>query len=283
MPRIQWNAAGERFFEAGVSHGVLYIDALVAESEASVMTTQDGDELTTEDGLLLETGGEELGAGGVPWNGLVSVAENPEAGQVTPYFIDGIKYLNHVSLEEFKATIEAFTYPEEFSWCDGTHHVGNGLYVTQQQKRSFGLTYRTGVGNDTEGINHGYKIHIVYNATASPTERANTTISDQPEPFNFSWEITTKAPDFKGFKPTAHFVIDSRKTPERLIRAIEDILYGSPTSMPRLPHVDELLFMFDEFELMIYDAGYLVEQYFAFIDAGEIPEPYSETLDAGGP
>jgi hypothetical protein len=249
MSQISWNPIGQRFFETGIDRGVLFVEGL----------------------------------DGVPWNGLISVSESPDAGDVTPYYVDGIKYLNHVALEEFKATIQAFTYPEEFSSCDGTHHVDNGLFVTQQRKRSFGLSYRTRVGNDTEGVNHAYKLHIVYNATASPTDRANQTLGGEVEPDNFSWEITTKPPDFKGWKPTAHFVIDSRKTPEILLSNIEDILYGSYKGPARLPEVDELLFLFSEFEENVYDAGTLVEEYFATIDAGVIPEAQTETLDGGGP
>ncbi len=251
MTRLMWNAAGERIFEAGVDRGVLYIEGEV----------------------------------GVPWNGLISVSESPSGGKVTPYYIDGIKYFNHVSLEEFEAAIEAYTYPEEFAECDGTKLVKNGLFATQQRKKSFGLAYRTKVGNDNDGIDHGYKLHVVYNATAEPTNRSNNTISDSVEPFNFNWSIFTKPSVFTGYKPTAHFVIDSRTTPPTLLGQIENILYGSDVDglTSRLPSADELLYIFDSHESGFIDAGTLVEPYYNTIDAGIIPEAQTDTFDAGGP
>jgi hypothetical protein len=249
MARLTWNAVGERTFEAGVDRGVLYVE----------------------------------GSDGVPWNGLVSVSESPDGGSVTPYYIDGIKYLNHVVLEEFKATIEAFTYPREFEACDGTKPIGSGLFATQQTKTPFGLSYRVGVGNDIKGIDYAYRIHLVYNATAAPSERANNTIGMEVEPANFSWEVVTKPPVVAGYKPTSHFVLDSRDVPPPLLRSVEDILYGSYTTSPRLPSVTELLFLFSGYETSGYDAGTLVEEYFSTVDAGVIPAAQTETIDPGGP
>lgn len=294
MARCSWNAIGERHFEVGVDRGVLYVDVTdrtpnappIIEGDA-VLATQEDDELVTESGNLLALEGffTYTGARGIPWNGLISVTENPDGGQVTPYYIDGIKYLNYVALEEFKATIEAFTYPDEFMLCDGTAVLGQGLFVTQQPKRPFGLTYRTRIGNDVSGVDYAYKIHIVYNATALPTDRANVSISEQIEPSSFSWEIVTKPISTVGYlyKPSAHFVVDTRHTPEPLLRQIEDILYGCKTNDPRLPSVEELIFLFGDFEEHVYDAGTLIEQYFNFIDAGVIPSSQTATIDSGGP
>lgn len=249
MARIKWNEIGERFFEAGVDHGVLYVK------------------------------GEE----GVPWNGLIAVSEAPSGGEVTPYYVDGIKYLNHVAMEEFEATIEAYTYPDEFSQCEGATLVKNGLFATQQPKKSFGLAYRTMVGNDVDGADHAYKIHLVYNATAIATERPNNTIGDLVEPSNFGWEIVTKPPEFTGFRPTAHFVIDSRKVPGDLIELIENILYGTADTNPRLPSAPELLFIFEEYDPSVFDAGLVGQDYFNTFDGGIVPEPQTTTIDAGGP
>lgn len=249
MSRITWNDVGERIFEAGVDRGVLYLK----------------------------------NADGVPWNGLISVSESPTGGEVTPYYIDGIKYLNHVASEEFEATIEAYTYPEEFAECDGSMSVKNGLYAAQQPKKSFGLAYRTKVGNDVKGADYAYKIHLVYNATASPTDRLNATIGDTTEPFNFSWHVVTKPPNVAGVKPTANFVIDSREMPSELRRTIEDILYGSEEAEPRLPSVPELLYLFSEYEASVFDAGFVGQEYYLTFDGGYIPEEQSDTVDAGGP
>lgn len=234
MTKLSWAAIGERFFEAGVDRGVLYL-----------------------------TGYE-----GAPWNGLISVTESPTGGEVTPYYIDGIKYLNVASAEEFEATIEAYTYPDEFSKCDGTARVSNGLYAGQQPKQSFGLSYRTKVGNDVDGIDHAYKIHLVYNALAVPTEKAFHTISDSVDPDNFSWKIVTKPPLFTGYKPTAHFVIDSREVPSGLLTQIENMLYGTDTSQSRLPSVDELISLFTSFPDEFVDGGLLVDEYSEVLDGG---------------
>lgn len=249
MTRVVWNAVSERVFEAGVDRGMLYID---------------------DDA-------------GVPWNGLTSVAESPSGGDVQPYYIDGIKYLNVTADEEFAATIEAYTYPEEFEQCDGTAVVDNGLFATQQPKKAFSFCYRTLVGNDVSGIDKGYKIHVVYNASAAPTERANSTMSDSIDPFNFSWAIVTLPPDFVGFKPTSHFMIDSRRTPPDLLSQIEDILYGSSSDDPRIPSVGELLYLFTSFGTDDYDAGGILEPVYATIDGGPPLPDQSSIIDGGTP
>jgi hypothetical protein len=248
VARIAWNAVGERRFETGVDRGVLYVE--------------------NEDG--------------VPWNGLTSVSEDPDGGEATPYYIDGVKYLNHMSQEDFKATINAYTYPDEFGVCEGTAPVGNGLFVTQQTRKSFGLSYRTMVGNDVEGVDHAYKIHLIYNAMAETSDREHESLSDDVEAAEFSWNLVTTPPTFTGYRPTAHFVIDSREVPSDLLTSIEDILYGSQGETARLPSVPELLFLFEEYQASVFDAGTLVEEYFQTFDAGVVPELYTDLIDGGG-
>ena len=248
MTRVIWNNVGERTYEIGIDRGMLYVDDT-----------------------------------GVPWNGLVSVAESPSGAEVQPYYVDGIKYLNLLSDEEFEATIEAYTYPDEFEECDGTKAITNGLFITQQPKKMFSFSYRTKIGNDVDAEDHGYKIHLVYDALAAPTERPNNTISESMEPFNFSWKITTKPPSFTGYKESSHFVIDSRETPEDLMTQIENILYGSYFESPRLPSIPELIYIFGIYETMVFDAGSILEPFYATIDGGPpMPDP-SSTIDGGGP
>jgi hypothetical protein len=215
MPRLTWNAIGERYFETGVDQGVLYIDQA-----------------------------------GFAWPGLISVSENPTGGEPRPYYIDGLKYLNLSSNEEFEATVEAFYSPPEFGPCDGTVSIHNGLFVTQQPRKQFGMSYRTKIGNDVDGADHGYKIHLVYNALAAPAERSHSTLSDSPEATPYSWDLTTLAPRLTGFRPTAHFVINSLTTPDALMRSIEDVLYGNDDDIPRLPEISEIIEMFAGFFLM---------------------------------
>ena len=210
MSRLVWSAVGERYYEVGVDHGVLYVD----------------------------------NAEGVPWVGLISIAESPTGGEAKPYYFDGIKYLNISASEEFEATIEAFYYPPEFAPCDGTSSVMHGLFATQQPRKAFSLSYRTKIGNDTEGSAHAYKIHLVYNALAAPSERENKSLSDSAEASAFSWALTTLPPSLTGRKPTAHFVIDSRYVPKGLMAYIEDILYGTDAMGARLPSAQELVDLF---------------------------------------
>lgn len=217
MTKLTWGASGERYYETGVDRGVLFIDTV-----------------------------------GIAWSGLVSVKESPSGGTPTPYYIDGFKYLQLSSAEEFNATIEAYSSPYQFDVCDGSSVMNNGLYVTQQPRKQFGLSYRTKIGNDTDGPDHGYKIHIVYNALAAPSQQGNVTLSDTPSPIVFSWPVTTAPERFEGFRPTAHFVVDSRYTTPGTLAQIEAILYGTAFSEPRLITTDELLVMFS---LAIVDLG----------------------------
>lgn len=210
MTRLAWGSHGERFFETGIDRGVLYLP----------------------------------GQDGVPWNGLKAVNEAPTGGEPTPYYIDGFKYLNVATAEEFKATLDAFSSPDEFARCDGKQSIQNGLFATQQPRLPFNLSYRTLVGNDIKGTEHGYKIHLVYNALAAPAQRSNQTIGNTTAPLTLSWGITTTPPKMNGLKPTAHLVIDSRLTPPNLMTVIEDILYGSDDVNPTLPSVEELMGLF---------------------------------------
>lgn len=250
MTRLVWGAIGERFFETGVDRGALYVEGL----------------------------------DGVAWNGLVSVTESPTGGEISEYFIDGIKYLQHAATEEFEATIEAYTYPEEFEICDGTVSVAHGLKMTHQPKKKFGLTYRTIVGNDVDGIEHGYKIHLVYNALAEPAQRTNQSVAESVDPDNFSWHIVTKSPSFTGYKPTAHLVIDSREAPGDLILQIEDILYGTEDLAPRLPFPAEFIFLFNSYNASVFDAGDPDESYYITFDGGSPPNTIqTSTIDGGTP
>lgn len=216
MPRIVWGAPGKRVYEAGVDRGVLYVGALP----------------------------------GVPWNGLTSVNVESSGGDPQAYYIDGVKYLNVPAAEEFEATISAFTYPNEFGLCDGTAQVRSGLSVTQQRRRSFGFSYRTGVGNElTPEL--GYKIHIVYNALAAPTSRNHKSLGESADPEDFSWSITTRPPAITGYNRTSHIVIDSRDTDPVTLAAIEDILYGTNINTARLPSFDELVTIFDTITTII--------------------------------
>ena len=210
MSRLTWDATGERYFENGVDRGVLYVGATP----------------------------------GVAWTGLVSVAEAPSGGEPRAFHQDGLKYLQVSSKEEYVATISAFTAPKEFGVCDGMASIQNGLFATNQPRKAFGFSYRTRIGNDTEGQEHGYKIHLVYNALAAPTQRSNASLGGDVSPDALSWQITTLPPSLTGRKPTAHFVIDSRYTPAGLLSHIEDILYGTEAQSSRLPFVSELVTLF---------------------------------------
>jgi hypothetical protein len=210
LPRITWNSMGQRFFETGVDRGVLYVDSNP----------------------------------GVAWVGLTSVSESPSGGDPRPYYIDGVKYLNLATAEEFEATINAFQSPLEFGPCDGTLSIQNGLFVTQQPRKSFGLSYRTRLGNDVDGADHAYKIHLVYNALAAPSQRSNNSLGGEVNPTTFSWAITTRPPAITGYKRTAHLVIDSRLTDPAVLTEIEDLIYGSEANQPQLPTPDELIAIF---------------------------------------
>lgn len=214
MAVLQWDQVGERLYETGVDRGVLY---------------------TPTNGVY-DTG--------VAWNGLVSVTESPSGAEATAQYADNIKYLNLVSAEEFGATIEAFTYPAAWGQHDGSATPQVGVMIGQQARKPFGLCYRTRLGNDVSGTDFGYKLHLVYGALAAPSEKAFTTINDSPEAITFSWEITTTPVPVSGFKPTAILTIDSTKVPSVNLQALEDALYGTAGTSPRLPLPDEVIGMF---------------------------------------
>ena len=211
MSKIVWDAIGEHTFETGVRNGVLY--------------------LTDAEGAYNK---------GVAWNGLTSVSESPEGAEATDLYADDIKYLTLMSAENFKATIEAYTYPVEFEACDGSATIANGVVIGQQSRKPFGLCYRTAIGKDTDGNEHGYKLHIVYGCQASPSEKQYSTINDSPEAITFSWEVSTTPVNVTGKKPTATLIIDSTKTDKAKLTALEAILYGSEQTEPRLPLPDEI-------------------------------------------
>jgi hypothetical protein len=221
MARLDWNAVGSHFYEAGVDRGVLYVD----------------------------------GYSGVPWNGLTSVTESPSGGDSKSFYIDGVKYLTVSSPEEFEGTITAFTYPDEFAQCNGSVEPRGGLFLTHQRRKTFSLSYRTLIGNDhTESF--GYKLHIIYNALASPSERSNETLKDSTNPNDFSWKIACKPPTMEGYKPTSHVVIDSRTTDPSVLSKIEDILYGTDEDSARIPTLDELISVYDTISLLtVIDNG----------------------------
>ena len=210
MARLQWDETGKRFYETGVTRGVLY------------------------------PYGDEGYEAGVAWNGLVSVTESPTGAEATPLYADDIKYLELFSTEEFGATIEAYTYPDKFAECDGSIAVTPGVTIGQQDRKSFGLCYRTTVGNDVKNNNFGYKLHLIYGCKAAPSEKGYSTINDSPEAITFSWEVTTTPVAVTGGKPTSTLVIDSTKLKPATMTAVEDLLYGG-TAAAKLPLPDEII------------------------------------------
>ena len=220
MSKIVWDKTGERFYETGVDHGVLY-----------------------------PIGSDGTYPKGVAWNGLTAVTESPSGAEATVQYADNIKYLNLVSAEEFGATVEAFTYPDEFGECDGSAELIEGVLIGQQSRKVFGLAYRTVVGNDVKGVDHGYKLHLIYGALAAPSEKNFATINDSPEAIAFSWEVTTTPVNVTGHKATASLTIDSTKVTPAKMAAIEEILYGKDATTdpvaaavdPRLPLPDEVV------------------------------------------
>lgn len=212
MPKLVWDKTGERFYETGVDHGVLY-------------PIQEGGTFNK----------------GVAWNGLTAVTESPSGAEASPIYADNIKYLNLMSTEEFGANIEAYTYPDEFAECDGSAAVATGVYIGQQARKTFGLCYRTVLGNDVDSNDYGYKLHIIYNALAAPSEKAYASINDSPEAITFSWEVTTTPVNVTGFKPTACLTIDSTKADKAKLAELEAILYGSESEDARLPMPDEVI------------------------------------------
>ena len=214
MSRITWDDTGKRFYETGVKMGVLYP--------------------IQSDGKYSK---------GVAWNGLTAVTESPSGAEATPLYADDIKYLNLISNEEFGATIEAYTYPDEFAECDGSAALATGVMIGQQTRKTFGLCYRTSLGNDVEGSDYGYKLHMIYGCLAAPSEKAYATINDSPEAITFSWEVSTTPVSVNGFKPTSQITIDSTKVNAEKLAALEDVLYGKASDEstgPRLPLPNEV-------------------------------------------
>lgn len=225
MSKLVWDKTGERLYETGVEKGVLY---------------------PFKEGAY---------SGGVVWNGLTSVSESPSGGEPTALYADDIKYLELMSTEEFGATIEAYMYPDEFMPCDGSAEISKGVVIGQQKRSTFGLSYVTKIGNDTDGSDYGYKIHLIYGAKAKPSEKGYETINDSPDAITLSWEISTTPVEVsaKGFKPTASVTIDSTKVKADELAALEKILYGTDAgpsgtpaaTEPRLPLPDELATIFE--------------------------------------
>nr|DAQ95990.1 MAG TPA: tail tube protein [Caudoviricetes sp.]DAW78696.1 MAG TPA: tail tube protein [Caudoviricetes sp.] len=210
--KLIWDKTGERMYETGVSNGVLY---------PYNTTTKRYDK-------------------GVAWNGLTAVNESPSGAETTPLYADNIKYLNLQSAEEFGASIEAYMYPDAFAKCNGEAELAPGVNVGQQKRSTFGLSYKTKVGNDVDN-DLGYKIHLIYGALAAPSEKAYATVNDSPEAITFSWEISTTPVEIKGLKPTANLVIDSTKVEAAKLKLIEDELYGTETKEPKLLLPDEVV------------------------------------------
>jgi hypothetical protein len=215
MTALTWDQVGERLYETGVDHGVLYIP-----------------------------NGSGIYDTGVAWNGLTTVTESPAGAEASPQYADNIKYLNLVSAEEFGATIEAFTYPDEFGQCDGTATPSDGVLLGQQGRKTFGLCYRTRLGNDLDGVDYGYKLHLIYGALAAPSEKAYSTINDSPEAITFSWEVATTPVLVASYKPTSVIVVDSSAVGATALADLEEILYGTEGVDPRLPLPDEVITLF---------------------------------------
>lgn len=224
--RLKWDEDSKRFYETGVDRGVVYPKAA--------------------DGTYPK---------GVAWNGLTGVTESPSGAEATALYADNMKYLNLRSAEEFAATIEAYTYPDEFAECDGTAKLADGVTIGQQARKPFGLCYRTKIGNDTDGEDHGYKLHLIYGGEAAPSEKAYQTINDSPEAITFSWEVSTTPVNVAGFKPTSQLIVDSTGVDPEKLKALEDILYGSDAAgaaaegetggtVARLPLPDEVAALF---------------------------------------
>lgn len=221
MTKINWDADGTRFYEAGVDRGVLYI------------------------------GGQP----GVAWNGLKTISKNPSGGDTKSFFVDGVKYLQASTAEDYDVTIEAYTYPLEFEVCDGTAQTKPGLFLTQQRRKPFSLCYRTNVGNDQTNV-YAYKLHIVYDALAAPTIRKHKTHNETPDSIDFMWKVTSVPSAMPGYRRTGHVIIDSRYANPGILALIESVLYGTDTNAPRLPELPELTALFDSvLDLTVVDNG----------------------------
>ena len=210
--KLAWDETGKRLYETGTKKGVLYIP-----NESGVYDT------------------------GFAWNGLIGISEKPSGAEATPIYADDIKYLNLYSNEDFAATIEAYTYPDEFAACDGSQSIAPGVVAGQQTRQPFGLCWRTSVGNDLDGDDYGYKLHLAYGCVASPTEKNYKSMNSSPEAITFSWNLTTTPVDIENFKPTAHLVIDSNTIDAAKLSALEDLLYGTTEDEPSLPTPAEII------------------------------------------
>ena len=217
MSKLIWDETGKRFYETGVDHVVLY--PIDAQGTYSL---------------------------GVPWNGVTAITESPSGAEATPLYADNIKYLNLIAAEDFGATVEAYTYPDEWAVCDGSAEIAPGVTASQQSRKTFGLCHRTKKGNDVDGQDHGYKLHLIYGALAAPSERGYQTVNDSPEAISFSWTLTTTPVDVPGYKPTAIITIDSTKTDPEKLAALEDILYGTEEADARLPLPAEVIELLSE-------------------------------------
>jgi hypothetical protein len=215
MAPLTWDQIGDKLYETGVDHGVLYLP-----DPAGIYNK------------------------GYAWNGLTTVTESPSGAAATPQYADNIKYLNLVSAEEFGGTIEAFTYPDEFAECDGTSVPEPGVTVGQQSRKTFGLSYRTKVGNDIDGEDFGYKLHLVYGALAAPSDKAYATINDSPAAISFSWAITTTPVPVTDLKPTSLIVVDSTVVDPAKLKSLEDLLYGVAAIEAALPTPDAVITLF---------------------------------------
>lgn len=216
MSKIIFDNTGEKIYETGVDHCVLYV----------------------RDGNTYQTG--------VAWNGITAINENPSGAEATPIYADNIKYLNIVSGEDFGATIEAYTYPDEFTECDGSAEIIAGVKIGQQTRKPFALCYRTLIGNDVAGTGHGYKLHFIYNAQAAVSAKNYKTINESPEAMSFSWEISTTPEVVEGFKPTATVTVDSTKVDSQKLKALEDKIYGTESSEPTMPTISEIVTLLNE-------------------------------------
>lgn len=211
MAVLTWDQEGKRLYETGVEKCALY----PRDTNGTYLT-------------------------GVAWNGITTVTESPSGAEATPIYADNNKYLNLFSTEELGLTIEAYTYPDEFTECDGSASIVDGVYAGQQRRKSFGLAYKTLLGNDVDGTDHGYRLHLVYGCTASPSEKGYSTVNDSPEAISFSWSVTTTPVEVAGLRPTALLTIDSTKVAQAKLKALEDVLYGTDSGTPRLPLPNEV-------------------------------------------
>lgn len=216
--RLEWDAVGKRYFETGVDRGVLFPSS------------------------------KDWYGAGVAWDGLTAVNENPSGAESSPQYADNIKYLNLISAEDYAATIEAFQSPKEFDECDGCAEIAPGVIAGQQARKPFAFSYRTLNGNDTEGQNYGYTVHLVYGCQAAPSERSHSTVNESPEAVTLSWEVTTTPVNIPDFKPTAHIQIRSMDVSAEKLAALEDLIYGSESSESRMPKPEELITMFKDAE-----------------------------------